>query len=724
MADGVFTAASRKVLTSAFTSARGFSHSCLCSEHLLLGLFADEQVGHGLDMCGLSRDDVERAILETCGRGEAGCYTASVSREAADILEAAARIAAETHSEGISPRHMLMAMLEDTGCSAFRLICRLGAEPSEIMTGAAGPHMRDGSRRARVREPKLLMQFGTDMTAKASKGEYDRLVGRDDELRRIVRILCRRRKANPVLLGEAGVGKTAVVEGLAGRIVSGLIPSLRGCRIFSLDMANVVAGTKYRGEFEEKLRHILDEAAACGDIILFIDELHTVAGAGAAEGAIDAGNILKPALARGELRLIGATTPSEYRRHIACDAALERRFQPVDICEPSKELTMSILRSAAVSCRRWYGISADEDILELIEHMGRRYLPMRRFPDKAVDILDEASALAVTEGRNALTSDHIRRVTAQMSGLETLLSGEQITSEQLRTRIMEGMVGQEKAVEAAVSAVSAAMAFPSGRGRPQGAMLFCGESGTGKSHLARQLAYALFGDEKALVRFDMSEYREAHSVSRLIGAPPGYVGHDRGGLLTEAVRRRPFCVLLFDEAEKAHPEVLTLLLQLLEEGELTDSDGVKADFRSAIVILTSNVGSRGEGRAAGFGTRDGGRLIKALEGRFPPELLGRIDSVISFEPLSEAELVEIAIRELSELSHRTEAEGVFISYSDDVAGEIARRAGSGRGVRSQVVGLIEQPAALICLGHKRPVSLRAEVADGSISLSVDENVAV
>lgn len=710
MSEGIFTPEAQRVITAAFSAARSCAHSCLCTEHLLLGLCqcGGEEITALFAPRRLTADRIKQGLAECFGKGQGPVLRVEISRETAEAFKKAALEAAREGKARISCRHLLSAMLEDPSCGAFSLLEKCGVRPSELLSEIK----RTGSAPAnapRPKEPKLLLQYGRDMTAMAARGAFDPLVGRRQELERVMRVLCRRKKGNPVLLGEAGVGKTAVAEGFACLLQRGAVPApLRGMRLFSLDMSSLVAGTKYRGEFEEKVRNITSEAVSCGNIILFIDEMHTLAGAGAAEGAIDAGNILKPVLARGGVKIMGATTPSEYRRYIRRDQALERRFQPIEISETGREDTLAVLRSCAYAGRRYYGVEAGEEILGEIESLCRRFLPQRYFPDKAVDVLEEASAMALTEGRTVLDLEHIKRVVAQMSGIPAAAGvNGMVSPSELEERISQKFIGQKRAVSCAVSAVCSALAFPGMSRRPRGIMLFCGPSGTGKTFLAKTLAECLFDDQKSLLRFDMSEYREAYSVSKLIGAPPGYAGYGRGGLLTEAVRGRPFSVLLFDELEKAHPEVLSLLLQVLEDGVLTDSEGMSVSFKNTIIIMTSNMGFiMGSVRGIGFGRDRGESELKdRLSKLFPPELVNRIDKIIPFEPLSKKDLEKVARNMLSAMEDRLGHEGVRLKWDEEACLFLAGISRDSREVRANISALIEEPLAKAVLKGTRFIDI-------------------
>ena len=564
---------------------------------------------------------------------------------------------------------------------------------------------------------------------------------RDAELDRMIEILCRRQKNNPCLLGEPGVGKSALAEALAQRIAAGQItPALRGKRVLALDMASMVAGTKYRGDFEERFKNLLEELYRDRSTILFIDEIHLIAGAGAAEGSIDAASILKPMLARGEIQLIGATTPEEYRKTIQKDSALERRFGRVMVEEPTPAAAETILAGLMPRYERYHGVSIPPEAIHAAVELSVRYLPGRYLPDKAIDLLDEAAAarrIADANGnRRALTPADIARVVSKASGVpaERVGEAERERLANLEQRLAAEVIGQPQAVAAVASAIRRSRTGLRESGRPIGAMLFLGPTGVGKTQLARTLAKCWFGSEKALLRFDMSEYMERHTVARLLGAPPGYVGHDEGGQLTEAVRRRPYSVVLFDEIEKAHSDIQNLLLQILEDGNLTDSQGRRADFSNTIILLTSNLGARclsGQTSPLGFGAaaaetrRRGQQAIQEAKEFFRPELMGRLDETVLFDPLGPEQLAGIADRLLVELEQRAARQGYTLHHTPAaakvLAGDKVPPYGA-RELRRTVSRAVEQALAdRIAAGTAHPGTVyTADVdADGHIILTED-----
>ena len=622
------------------------------------------------------------------------------------------------------PEHLLCAMLEDADCAAGALLASMGVPLTEAVRECrqlsgqfilpfSQPQGRGTS--AIPRGSRASDKYCRDLTRRALDGELDPVFCRDAELDRLVEILCRRQKNNPCLVGEPGVGKTALAEGLAQRIAEKRVPRLlQGRRLLALDMASLVAGTKYRGDFEERFKNLLEELVRDGSAILFVDEFHTIVGAGAAEGAIDAASILKPVLARGELQLIGATTNQEFRAHIQKDAALERRFGRVQIEEPTPEQAVEILKGLAPRYERYHGVQLPEETLREAVELSVRYLPGRCLPDKAIDLIDEACAAAriraEREGETnpRLTREEVARVVAQASGVPAERVGEKERErlDKLEARLDAEVVGQHKAVEAVAGAIRRSRTGLGEPGRPMGAMLFLGPTGVGKTALAKALAAGWFGSEKALLKLDMSEYQEQHAVARLLGAPPGYLGHDEGGQLTEAVRRRPYSVVLFDEIEKAHPDIQNVLLQILEDGQLTDSMGRKADFRNTIVLLTSNLGARflaGQSAPLGFGggaeaafEKQSAQAVAEAKQWFRPELIGRLDELIVFRPLGEESMSRIAEKLLSQLEARAARSGYRLTHTPRVGPALAAKARSpygARELRRQVDRAVEQALA-------------------------------
>ena len=758
-----FSVRAERVLRGAQAAALELGHGYVGCEHLLLGMLREEEdaPGRALRALGAEEEKTRALITRALGRGEADLAIAQgLSPHARCAVEMAVAEAERSGSREIESGHLLLGMLRCGDNTAVRLLRREGVDTRRLygetvramsLTARRSPGGEVRASRGESKSGKTLAEFTRDLTAMAREGRFDPVIGREEEIARTIRILSRRTKNDPVLIGEPGVGKTAVVEGLAERIGEGNVPdALLDQRILSLDLAGMVAGTKYRGEFEERIRALLDEVRREGNVILFIDELHTIVGAGSAEGAVDAANILKPALGRGEIRVIGATTLAEYRRYIEKDAALERRFQSVQVGEPDEEKTLAILRALRPRYEEHHGLEIDDAALHAAVTLSKRYLPDRFLPDKAIDLVDEAAAGVRTEVHSAspevralseradaaakdkeeairaqnyekaarsrdaeesfraqaakerererreaekthavVTREHVAAVLSNWTGIPVTRLSESERSRllSLEDTLHERIVGQDEAVRAVARAVRRGRAGVKDPKRPVGSFLLLGPTGVGKTELSRALAETVFGSEEAMIRIDMSEYMEKHSVSRLIGSPPGYVGYDEGGQLTEKVRRKPYSVVLFDEIEKAHEDVWNVLLQILEDGAVTDSQGRRVDFRSAVIVMTSNVGAKSITAAPmplGFAANaqeDGEahfHAVKAavtaeLRRTFRPEFLNRVDETIVFRPLSEENMAEIARRLLKKTAARMEALGIRFVFDDAAARLLAQR---------------------------------------------------
>ena len=748
-----FSREAEQLLQQAVELAGSFGCSQADTGHLLLAMLQQEQgaAARFLNSRHISEQAVRRQLAEN-RRGPAQHLDRhAMAPDLRRTMDYALIGAQNAHVSRAEPEHLLCAMLEDDGCTAGLLLASMGVPLTEAVRECrqlSGQFVFPAQPRVSASMPRAGRasdKYCRDLTRRALDGELDPVFCRDAELDRMVEILCRRQKNNPCLVGEPGVGKTALAEGLAQRIASRNVPRmLQGRRLLALDMASLVAGTKYRGDFEERFKTLLEELVRDGSAILFVDEFHTIVGAGAAEGAIDAASILKPVLARGELQLIGATTDQEFRTHIQKDAALERRFGRVQIEEPTPAQAAAILEGLAPRYERYHSVHLPPETLREAVELSVRYLPGRFLPDKAIDLVDEACAAAriraEREGKAdpTLTREDIARVVAQASGVPVERVGEKERErlDKLESRLNAEIVGQQKAVAAVAGAIRRSRTGLGEPGRPMGAMLFLGPTGVGKTALAKALAASWFGSEKALLKFDMSEYQEQHTTARLLGAPPGYLGHDEGGQLTEAVRRRPYSVVLFDEIEKAHPDIQNILLQILEDGQLTDAMGRKADFRNTIVLITSNLGARflaGQSAPLGFAAgseavfeKQAAQAVEEAKKWFRPELVGRLDELIVFRPLSDESMSAIAEKMLCRLEVRAARSGYQLRHTPQVGAVLAARARSAYGARElrrQVDRAVEQAladqiaAGTACTGQHWTADCTAE---GTIVLRQDE----
>ena len=722
-----FTEKAEGAIEQARLAAFGLGHSYVGTEHLLLGILR-ERAGLGARILrdrGLSEHSLKDAISRANGTGEPGVPTQGLTKHAWQAIEKAASDAARLGHSYIGTEHLLLGILRQPDCGGARALAAAGLSVNDIYTdilavfgtGSFKPRSQPPVQpKATVKhsETRILDQYSRDLTMLAASGSFDPVIGRDEEIRRSVQILSRRSKNNPVLIGEPGVGKTAVAEGIAAYIAGSDAPdSMAGKRLVALDLPALLAGTKYRGDFEERVKAVLKDVKKAGDVILFIDEMHTMIGAGSAEGAIDAANILKPALGRGEVQIIGATTPEEYRRHIEKDAALERRFQPVKIAEPSRGDSLKMLGAVRQGLEKHHGVKISDAALTAAVDLSARYINDRFLPDKAIDLADEAAAHIRVSGGGLVTAEDIAGVVSLWTGIPVAnLSAD----ETKRLRNMESIlhrrvIGQNEAVTAVSRAIRRGRVGLSDPNRPIGSFLFLGPTGVGKTELCRALAEAVFGESEAMIRLDMSEYMEKHAVSKLIGSPPGYVGYEDGGQLTERVRRKPWSVVLFDEIEKAHEDVWGILLQIMDDGRLTDSAGRVVSFRNTIIVMTSNVGAKSisDGRPRMGFTPDGGdeaqlmraRINEELRRTFKPEFLNRIDETIVFRRLSRAEIRSIAERMLLTVAERFKALGMTLSVPDQVVDFLAERGYDekygARPLRRAIRSMIEDKAAELML---------------------------
>jgi ATP-dependent Clp protease ATP-binding subunit ClpC len=775
-----FTDRAKRAVVLAQEEARILNHNAIGTEHLLLGLLREgDGVGaKSLDALGVSVDDVRRQVEELIGLGgqPPGGHVPFTPR-AKKVLELALREALQLGHNFIGTEHLLLGLVRDGEGVAAQILIGLGADLNRLRAQVIqllSGHPSGPSRPASPRTETILDQYGVNLTEAARNGLLDPVIGRDAEVQRVIRILSRRRKNSPVLTGAPGVGKTAVVEGLAQRIVAGDVPAaLKDRQLYTLDLGALVSGSRYRGDFEERLNKVTREVRGRGDVILFIDEIHNLVGAGAAEGAIDAASLLKPLLARGELRTIGATTDEEYRRFIARDGALDRRFQPVAVPEPTVEDTVRILRGLRERYAEHHGVTYTDGALRAAAVLAERYIADRHLPDKAIDLIDEAGAVgseagalgseagavgseagavgneagavgsetgavgseagsldsetaalgsetsalggeAAARGGNVVGEDEIAAVVAAWTGIPVHRLTEQESARLLRMEqiLHEALIGQDAAVAAVSRAIRRTRAGLQDPHRPAGSFIFAGPSGVGKSSLAKALAAFLFGGEDALIQLDMSEFHDRATVSRLIGAPPGYVGYDDGGQLTERVRRRPFSVVLFDEVEKAHPDVFHTLLQVLEDGRLTDGQGRVVDFRHTVLILTTNLGTRDVSLDAGF--RSGGRSAQSdwsprqeLRRHFRPEFLNRIDETVVFHQLGQEEVAGIVDRLVLAVAARLAVRDIGLVVTPQARAHLARSGRDpvhgARPLRRTVQREVEDPLSeRILLGTLQP----------------------
>ena len=815
-----FTERARIALSKAQELAQDFGHSYVGTEHILLGIAAE---GEGLGAKVLRENGLDEALIaelleKYVGRGAEGMSFQGLTPDAKRVIELAIMDANRLGHSYIGTEHLLMGLMREPECTGSRLLSSIGVDLNKVYSDVIGIFQSGDYRQQapqtavgagigssgggkRKSDTKTLDQYSRDLTALAQQGQLDPVIGRSKEIQRVIQILSRRTKNNPVLIGEPGVGKTAIAEGLAQMVAAGDVPEdLRGKRVVSLDLTGMLAGTKYRGDFEERIKSVLKETQKAGDVILFIDELHTIIGAGAAEGAVDAANIIKPALGRGEIQVIGATTLNEYRKYIEKDAALERRFQPVTVNEPTEEESIAIITGLRDKYEAHHKLKITDGAIKAAVTMSGRYINDRYLPDKAIDLMDEAASRvrmktltppddlkAIEKRIDALNTEKDAAIKAQdfeaaakrrdrekeqRSQLDAARksweekrgsSGKSVTEEDI-AQVVSGwtgipvtsltetesqrllkmeeilhqrVVGQDEAVSAVSRAIRRGRVGLKDPKRPVGSFLFLGPTGVGKTELCKALAEAVFGDENAMIRIDMSEFMEKHTVSKLIGSPPGYVGYDEGGQLTEKVRRKPYSVILFDEIEKAHEDVFNIMLQVMDDGVLTDSQGRHVDFKNTIIVMTSNVGARNitdkqtslgfsDSESKNSGIKDVEEIralvMKDLKNTFRPEFLNRIDETIVFHQLSRENIKQIAAKMLAVVAKRLELIGIGLDYSDQALELLAEQGFDpvygARPLRRTIQTVVEDTAAEKLLDGSLKAGDKAEavVEDGKIVL--------
>ena len=811
-----FTDDAQRVLSFAQEAALELGHDYVGTEHVLIGLTKVKNgvAAKALEELGIVTEDIFEAVEEQVGRGNKKATSIYMTPRVKNVLELAVQVANRMNHNYVGTEHILLGLLSDGGGVAVGILRAMNIRTDDIVEairhilGSSTNGDHSGQEGANNNgDLGELTDFGTDLNESAKQGKIDPVIGRDTEIQRVIQILSRRTKNNPVLIGEPGVGKTAIAEGLAQRIVNGNVPEiLRNKRIISLSISSMLAGAKYRGEFEERLKKAIDEVQQHDDMIIFIDEIHTLVGAGATEGAMDAANILKPVLARGEFQVIGATTLDEYKKHIEKDAALERRFQPVQVGEPNEEDALEILRGLRDRYEAFHKAKITDEALKAAVTLSSRYITDRFLPDKAIDVVDEAASkvrmkvfsaapdvkaledrlntvkkekeAAVTsqdfekaaklrdeeqvlvkeiddkksvakeesDQKLIVTEDDIAAVVAQWTGIPVakIAEEESETLLHLEDELHKRVIGQDDAVTAVAKAVRRARAGLKDPKRPIGSFLFLGPTGVGKTELARALASSLFGDESAMIRLDMSEYMEKHTVSRLVGAPPGYVGYEEGGQLTDAVRRKPYSVILLDEVEKAHADFFNILLQVLDDGRLTDSQGRTVDFRNTVIIMTSNLGAKAlhknstelgflapkkaESHTNDSKTKDFKEakksVLDAVKRHFRPEFLNRIDEMIVFHPLTEEDLTKIVTILMSDVTKRLEECDLHLEITPEAMKLLVREGSDftmgARPLKRAIQRLIEDPVSdLILKGDvTEGKTIKVDVKDNEIVVSV------